>query len=258
MLDLPETFPTKSAAFRTSIPSGQESFPAGRFRYQDRNRSRAAVLSACLLSAESCCRQNAVLETPEPFWCRKSRLQSGGCSDRDMLFHIPAFGYIQNAFEKIFQTIKGRLKVPSSGACSAQNTAVSFRRRSRQYGSPASDAITTRCSSQSLITFVPQDYRRIPPGPSQGYPVPTVPGPHRYHAPHGSQSTAALQQHPIVCRKFPASADLALILLGHGLLHRRYINCLNSSSNNCSNRLFINITSHFRVILFSTRMSAPG
>ena len=26
------------------------------------------------------------------------------------------FGYIQNAFEKIFQTIKGRLKVPSSGA----------------------------------------------------------------------------------------------------------------------------------------------
>ena len=43
-------------------------------------------------------------------------------------------------------------------------------------------------------------------------------------APHGSQSTAALQQHPIVCRKFPASADLALILLGHGLLHRRYIN----------------------------------
>ena len=31
--------------------------------------------------------------------------------------------------------------------------AVSFRRRSRQYGSPASDAITTRCSSQFLITF---------------------------------------------------------------------------------------------------------
>ena len=49
----------------------------------------------------------------------------------------------------------------------------------------------------------------------------------------------------------PYCLDMACSIAGISI-------CLNSSSNNCSNRLFINITSHFRVILFSTRMSAPG
>ena len=135
------------------------------------------------------------------------------------------FGYIQNAFEKIFQTIKGRLKVPSSGAmfCPEHGCIVpsqvqavwitSIRRNHHKMLVPIFNYLLFhRIIGVSLLAL------------HKGIQSPQFQGLIGIIAPHGSQSTATLQQHPIVCRKFPASADLALILLGHGLLHRRYIN----------------------------------